>query len=250
MPLPVPCMLRAKPWKAGAHYESHDLNNHPAGTQPGDAGSHHRDDGAGAPVHAPDVFFAVTVSPAFPASAEGGQIRRQYQRRVVLAGCVAIALVLSLFPFLSPAAKAILGAAAMLGLLGVLFWAFFSGRRQVLPHAAAQTTVREAGLSPRHGLPIGSAALFAGPFLVIAAASLFLALRYESLPQQIPMHYNAAGEIDRYAQKSISSVFALPITATAVCLLMATITWSMARGVKRARGFQARPLSTRRACLR
>lgn len=183
----------------------------------------------------PDVFFAVTVRPEFVQSAEGLRIRRQYQRRVVVNGCGTIALALALFAVLGDMGLAMVAAAGTSYLVGVTIWAFVSGRRQVLPHAVAPTSVREAGLAPRKGLPVGLGALWVGPFVIIAAAVAFLALRYDALPEQIPMHYNAAGQVDRYVAKSIGAVFAMPMVATVTCLLMALITWSMGRGMKRAR---------------
>lgn len=183
----------------------------------------------------PDVYFSVTVSPDFPVSDTGRAVRRQYQRRVILAGAIVLALTLGLHPFIGDAGRALSGAAGVFVLIGVLFWAFISARRQVLPHAATPSMVREAGLAPRKALAIGGPAMLVGPFLIIAAAATFLALRYDSLPARIPMHYNAAGEVDRFADKSIGSVFGLLLVAVLVCVMLATIAWSMGRGMKRSR---------------
>ena len=50
--------------------------------------------------------------------------------------------------------------------------------------------------------------------VVIAVAVIAVVLKYPSLPDQIPMHYNIAGEVDRYAQKSIG-IFAVMNTIPA-----------------------------------
>ena len=183
----------------------------------------------------PDVFFSVTVSPEFGQSEEGRRIRQQFQRRVVLSGCGAMALILVLFPVMSEVGRGLAAAAGVFWLVGVTIWAFVRANGQARPHAVKPTSVREAGLTPREGLPVGLGAVLGGPLLIIAAAVVFLALRYDSLPERIPMHYNAAGEVNRYAEKSVGAVFGMPMVAVVCNLMFGLITWSMGRGMKRAR---------------
>ncbi len=55
--------------------------------------------------------------------------------------------------------------------------------------------------------------------LIIVATAIIGFIRYPSLPDQIPMHYNMVGQVDRYAAKSIGNILLLPI----IQIIMAAI---------------------------
>ncbi|WP_237242221.1 DUF1648 domain-containing protein [Rothia nasimurium] len=57
---------------------------------------------------------------------------------------------------------------------------------------------------------------------LVVAELIYLALIYQSLPQQIPVHYNLWGRADGWAEKSIWSVFGLTLTLPA---LLALVWW-------------------------
>lgn len=54
--------------------------------------------------------------------------------------------------------------------------------------------------------------------IMITAAFIFATVMYFSLPEQIPLHWDAAGEIDGYGSKSYAFMF--PVIAAVVWLLM------------------------------
>lgn len=56
--------------------------------------------------------------------------------------------------------------------------------------------------------------------LLILAAATWLAVSWDAVPELVPIHYDAAGAIDRYAPKS-ELVILLSVTATLVVLLTA-----------------------------
>lgn len=58
---------------------------------------------------------------------------------------------------------------------------------------------------------------------VIGATILAAVLKYPSLPQQIPLHYNFAGEVDRYGGKSIAIVALMPLMQLFMSLLFGGI---------------------------
>lgn len=60
-------------------------------------------------------------------------------------------------------------------------------------------------------------------FVVIAITVFASVLKYPSLPEQIPMHYNIAGEVDRYAAKSIGTFVTMPVMQLLIGLLFAGI---------------------------
>ncbi len=65
-------------------------------------------------------------------------------------------------------------------------------------------------------------------YLVPIAIAIFAAvLKYPSLPGQIPMHYNLAGEVDRYAAKSIGTFAVMPLIQFFIGLLFAGINFGI-----------------------
>ncbi len=58
------------------------------------------------------------------------------------------------------------------------------------------------------------------PLLLIAAMFLFGIALYPRLGEQIPMHWNAMGQIDRWEPKSVTTVFMLPFITVGLYLLL------------------------------
>ncbi len=57
------------------------------------------------------------------------------------------------------------------------------------------------------------------PLLIIGAMFIVGAVMYQGLPDQIPVHWNLAGEIDRWSDTSFMSVFQLPLMVLALYVL-------------------------------
>ena len=57
--------------------------------------------------------------------------------------------------------------------------------------------------------------------LVLLGTALFLALYWWHIPQEVPMHFNAAGEIDRWGSKA--ELLILPVIAWLLYLLMTVV---------------------------
>lgn len=45
--------------------------------------------------------------------------------------------------------------------------------------------------------------LYLIPLAIVAIGSIYILINYDKIPDQIPMHYGASGEVDRYSQKSL-----------------------------------------------
>jgi uncharacterized membrane protein len=58
-------------------------------------------------------------------------------------------------------------------------------------------------------------------FLLLVCMYVYLIINWGSLPEQIPGHYNAAGEIDRWGKKG--ELVALPIISTVMYLLLTVV---------------------------
>lgn len=59
-----------------------------------------------------------------------------------------------------------------------------------------------------------------GALLIILLMAVAGAIIYPDLPEEIPMHWNIAGEVDSYYPKSLFSVFLLPGITVLILLLM------------------------------
>lgn len=56
-------------------------------------------------------------------------------------------------------------------------------------------------------------------WLIIAATFVFSIIIYPKLPEQVPIHWNAAGEVDGYGSR-VMGAFGLPLTNLGLVLLM------------------------------
>lgn len=82
--------------------------------------------------------------------------------------------------------------------------------------------------------------LYLVPIAIAVMAAVF---KYPSLPGQIPMHYNLAGEVDRYAAKSIGTFAVMPLIQSFTGLLFAGINFGIGtsrnqRSHRRTQAFQ------------
>ncbi|SCW78822.1 Uncharacterized membrane protein [Paenibacillus tianmuensis] len=67
------------------------------------------------------------------------------------------------------------------------------------------------------------------PFWLIAANIVFVAWNYDQIPANIPIHYNASGQVDRIAQKSIGIIFAPNLIQCLMALIMAGVQEALIR---------------------
>lgn len=89
-------------------------------------------------------------------------------------------------------------------------------------------------------LPRPAWLLYAIAFLILAASAGYGALRYPNLPARFPVHWNAAGLPDGYADKSIGSAFLGVFTGLGVLLLILVIAWLLGRAAQR-QGIRSAP---------
>lgn len=180
----------------------------------------------------PDLYFAVTVNPSFRGSLAGRDILRRYDRVVIAAGLLSllpVALLQSRAPGL--AAAGLLGSVA----LALAGWtcAFVRARSRTLPHHVEPSAAREAALHPRRVRLPGGWMVQAGPFAILAAAGLWLGLRWDRIPARIPIHWNAAGIPDGWSGKSPASVFGVAVIGLLTCSMLSVIMVSIFAGARR-----------------
>jgi uncharacterized membrane protein len=165
----------------------------------------------------PDVFFAVTVDPAFRATAEGRRATTTY-RAVSMASSL-LALVALALAVHNNAHETRAVFALVPQLLGTTA-GFLIARRLVRPHAAPLATTREAVVVPRRVALSGGWPLQAVPFIVLAAVSALVALRWQDLPARMPVHWGLTGQADRWMDRSPAAVFGPLASAGLMCGLM------------------------------
>lgn len=176
----------------------------------------------------PDLYFAVTVAPGFRDSTEGRSILRLFRRELIgvsvptlaLLGALALTSAFPLAPF------------ALLLQLGAYFAVYYRARQRVLPHAIAPTTVREAQVRKRSRRVPGGWVIATGPFALLAACASYLGTHWQRLPAHLVMHWGAHGQPDRWAERSLGTVFFPLITAAAILLAMTLLLYGIAHWLR------------------
>lgn len=146
-----------------------------------------------------DIFFGVTVSRRFREGPFARDVSRRYAVEIWLLALAAAAIVVT-----SP--MPLVSGGMLLGQTVGASVAFARAWSTVRPHASAPTTIREAAIGPRDGLPGGVVGQL-GPFLILVAATAYIALNWEDIPARFPTHWNLAGRADGWTMKSIPGVF-------------------------------------------
>ena len=146
-----------------------------------------------------DIFFGVTVTPAFRDSPVARSVSRRYAAEIWFMALAAGALVVS-----SP--MPLVSGSMLLGQAIGATVAFARARRVIRPQAVLPTMVREAEIGPRQTLPGGLAGQL-GPFLILFAAAAYLGLHWSDVPARFPTHWNLAGKPDGWTVKSVAGAF-------------------------------------------
>jgi len=174
----------------------------------------------------PDVYFAVTVPPAFRDAPEGREILARYRLQTVLSSLLALGLVIGAG---FAGSSGLLLAAVLLQFAGCV-GAYLSGRRQVMPHAIEPRQVREASLAPRAAALPGGWPLQTGPFVLLAAAALYLNHRWADIPLRFPVHWTEFhGPADAWAGRTPAGVYGPLLNGAVLCLMLAGLAYGLLR---------------------
>lgn len=179
----------------------------------------------------PGLPLSVRVPQAHANDAVVASAIRRFRWGLVLAWLVTAALALAL---------AVTDQTSLATLLPVLLYAAFSILVLVLCRRMILRAKREGdwfeGLPVRVSAQITSPAYHHPPIvwpalavMVLAAATAVNVALYPSLPDPVPTHFNAAGEADGWAAKSVWSVFGVLMIGTAVVVLLAVLSIVAAR---------------------
>jgi uncharacterized membrane protein len=176
-----------------------------------------------------NLYFGVTVRPEFRDSEEGRAIASNF-RKLIWAGTV-LALVAE-WVAVDRQLVSLLGMAPQLQVL-VAVAAWVLAWRRTRRHASAPSGVRSVSLLEKPvGIPGGPLAVilpFAGP----VGAAAYLWSKYAELPARYPAHWNGAGQVNRWVEKSPASVFLGPLVGMGALLSLLMFVLAMAYGTRR-----------------
>jgi uncharacterized membrane protein len=182
----------------------------------------------------PGVLFTVPVDEGFRSTKEGRRAVASY-RAWIAVGTFLGSLLLSVSP-LKQATEL-----AQVALLIVAAFAFYRGRRAVIPYAvrpsAREHSVDLATMPER--LPPWTW-LGIGPFVVLAVAGIFLAYHWDTLPTRFPVHFRLDGLPDRWAGRNFQSVYGPLLFGGELC---AWVVWAGFAGWYGARRSSLRPMT-------
>jgi uncharacterized membrane protein len=184
-----------------------------------------------------EIFFGVTVSPAFRDGSVARSVARRYGLEIWLFAFIAAAFVVT-----SP--MPMVSGAVLLAQVIAASVAFARARSAVQPHAARPATLREAEIGLRPRLPGGLAGQL-GPFLILLAAAAYVGLHWDDVPARFPTHWNLAGKADGWTTKSVAGVFRGVSIGVILCTMMmftsyAVVHWTRLPRVRGADGEQSR----------
>jgi uncharacterized membrane protein len=204
-----------------------------------------------------DIFFSVTVPPAFPESHEGLTAYRDYRRSMLIhTGIAILFLVLGNAGFLlwqnqEKGFLIFLVGSSVLSIawqIGGMFSAFLRARRRVLPHSASPSTIREASLATEPAKQNTVLSLLRlGPWVILGLSALYLRSNWDRIPERFPIHWGANSQADGWASRSVQGVFGMLIIGAAsllfVELIMFLCTIGMPRRGTAAKGSRSGELS-------
>lgn len=173
----------------------------------------------------PDIYFAVTIEPSFRQSEAGRAIARRYSMQMLAWIAAAAAIIaISVFlgkPHLSSLAILVVSIGSLISLI--------SANRWTRPHATAPNAVREASLTFREDRLPGGWIPSSLPFVILAAAGVYLNLHWDEIPQRFPVHFGIDGQPNRWAMRTPSAVYGNLAIGGAICLMLVIMSWAIQR---------------------
>lgn len=182
-----------------------------------------------------DLFFAVTVDQGyFLRSEEARRILRQFQTAAWIHTAVALAIV-----FAGVATRHV-----FVPLIGILWQiagmtiAFLRARKQVLPHAVAQTSHREAALAQRE-TGIAYWILQIGPFAILCACGIYLRENWTRIPERFPVHWGINGEPNGWSTRSFGGVYWPLLITVIICVFLGVFSYGVIHWTRQIRSSRA-----------
>lgn len=174
----------------------------------------------------PDLFFAVTIDPAFRGSAESSRIVRRYRIGIWISTAVGI-LTVALTAGTTHVKSLMLG--SLLFVIAVQIFLFLQARSAISAHAVPVTGIREAALTPRKSVVPGGAIILASPFIVLAALAVLAYAEY-GLPRA---RVHIVFEPSWVAPPSATRAYGLLLLLGLICVVLFTVELALSKGTRR-----------------
>ena len=172
----------------------------------------------------PDVFFGVTIGPAFRQSGVAHRILRLYRAILWITTAAGIALLFAT-GFLESALLQVAG----------FFVALAVAHRRTLAHAAPPPAIVEVDLrAPVERFPGGPLAALL-PLASAALLALWASSHWNQLPQRIPVHIGLHGP-DRWVARTTAGVYGFIATQAALSMLFVLCAWGVLHWSRRFSG--------------
>ena len=176
-----------------------------------------------------DIFFAVTVDPAFRRTPQARRIVRRFRLAVWMHSALPIGIVLATFALQNPLVFPLVPLFAVFWQLAAVLVAFLHARKRTMAHASSPAARREAEIAPRPtGMGIGHAVLQTGPFAILLAGALYLAANWGRIPERFPVHWGYDGQPNGWSTRSIGGVYGPLLIGLTVCLMIELLTYAIA----------------------
>lgn len=175
--------------------------------------------------------FGVSIPHEVFYDPEVKEIRDGYRTQVFAFGGVFALFVLLLSLTMPQKASVIFIPVGTFVQLAIMFVLYLSGHKRMKALKAEknwsesklQVVVVDTGFRSRKNQ--ASPLWFLLHFAVIFATAAFTVAVFDSLPGKLPMHWNINGEIDRWADKSYSSLMFVPMTQTFILIVFLFVYW-------------------------
>ena len=162
-----------------------------------------------------DIFFSVTVAPAFRATPQARAILAGYRRGIVVVTVATLVLLAVADRLETPIA---LAGVLMLELFADVPF-FLAAHRKTRAFASAVSPVREASLHAPVTMP-GLMPLLLGPYLMLACAVALTRAHWREIPDPMPVHWDIAGNPNGWMPKTWLPYAELTAGEVVLCLIL------------------------------
>lgn len=178
-----------------------------------------------------EILFAVPVPPDFRKSCAGRRAVSVFRSTTVIAVLAGICALL-----LSPARLLNAVATAMpITLLVVCSVSFYWQNRRLAPAAVQYTRPQEAEMTVAPDRLPWFSWFGAGPLIILAAVALWLHFNWNLIPLRYPVHFNFAGQPNRWVDRSVMGVYGRVIFGAELCLWALILAFAGWFGSRRSR---------------
>ena len=176
----------------------------------------------------PGLFFGITVRPDFYATGVRDQLVQRFRIFNAILAIIIGALTVAFLPDRT-LAIGLTTLGQIVAVLCIVYWT----RSQAAKWAVPASTIHTAALNAEHAKMPGGWIAFTLPILLFILAAICINANWAGIPQRFPVHYNAAGEANRWSSKSVRAVYTPLLIGISVQLLLLVVAFGMSQGTRR-----------------